>query len=336
MERENSALVSLIEGAEDKCNQRQCQEAIGLLEEAVRVQPANPNLFYQLGVCYSGACPSQTLAAPEMATEYLRHALSLVGPSPKSVLRARILNALGNTLGLCQEASTGARLREAIECHQEAAEIYRNNGLPDEWAREEYNLANVWCDLPEEQFPEKWAEAVKGYQNALQVRTIATDPEHHAATVMNLGTAFRQLPLGDHKANVMEAIRCYRDAQRVYGIEAFPRQYAEVCNNLGNACLSFPTEEEGRQKRHAEQAIRHFGRALAVWTCRKHPSRYALAQYNRGCAYLRLATSQENLQRAAACFSQAYDCARSCGRTEIADLAQKNLHRLAPQGDVSG
>lgn len=323
MVRDSLSMAPLIEAAESRCGRQQCEEAIDLLEEAVRLQPGNPTLYYQLGVCYCGNCHSHRLTNPDLAEEYLRHALSLVGRPATSLLRASILNVLGNALGLCRHGSMSVRMREAIACHAEAAEIYRSNNLPDEWAREEFNLANARCELPEEEFPEKWAESIGDYRKALQVRTRSKDPQRHAATLVNLGTALRHLSSGGRMANVMEAIRCYRRALRIYTLSAFPPQYAEVCNNLGNACLSCPARDEASRQRHARAALRHFARALAVWTAEAHPSQYSLAQYNRGCAYLRLSPSLENLECAMACFSQAH----AIEQPEIAALARAQLEK---------
>ena len=327
MARDSYAIAPLIEAAESKCGRQQCEDAIDLLEQAVRIQPGNPRLYYQLGVCYTGGCRSHRLTTPDLGEEYLRHALSLLGRSAKTILRASILNALGNALGSCRRGSKSVRLREAIACHEEAAEIYRSNNLLEEWAREEFNLANAWCELPEEEFPEKWAESIGDYRKALEVRTRAKDPQRHAATLLNLGTAFRQLPSGDRTANVMEAVRCYRKALRIYTLSAFPLQYAELCNNLGNACLSCPAQDEASQKRHARDALRHFECALKVWTSEEQPSRYSLAQYNRGCAYLRLSPSPENLKRAVACFFQVCACGRSPEQAEIAGLARAQMEK---------
>ena len=59
-------------------------------------------------------------------------------------------------------------------------------GLIEDWAREEFNQANCWCELSEREYPPQWAEAIHHYENALQVRTDAKDPKGYAATMMNL------------------------------------------------------------------------------------------------------------------------------------------------------
>jgi tetratricopeptide (TPR) repeat protein len=324
----STPVQSLLEAAEGECREQHCKEAIGLLEEAVRIQPGNAKLYYQLGFCHSGGCRHHRLVDPDMAEEYLRHALSLVGRLAEPLLRAKILDALGNTLLEGHKEPQPTRLREAIVCHEEAAAIYGTSGLPDEWAREEFNQANAWCDLPASEFPEKWAEAAQHYENALRVRTKEKDPKRYAATVMNLGTALRQLPSGERAANVFKAIQCYRAALRIFTFEASPTQFANLCNNLGNACLTYPTAHESSQESHVRYALRHFERALEVWSPAEHSYHYALTQYNRGCAYLQLTTFPESFEKAIFCLTDAYECALSSGHAEIARLAKAQADRM--------
>jgi tetratricopeptide (TPR) repeat protein len=269
-----------------------------------------------------------------MAEQYLHHALSQGAPDAEPLLRAKILDALGNLRG--RQVTDAVALRDAIAFHQEAAEIYRRAGQLDDWAREEFNQANVWCDLPEAEFPEKWAEAIHHYENALRVRTKAADPRRYAATMMNLGTALRQVRSGDKAGNVWRAARCYRAALRVYSVHACPNQVAENCNNLGNACLTYPSRDQTSRTRHARYALRHFERALEVWNPEVHPYYYALAQYNRGCACLQMATSPEHIEKALTCFTKAFECARSCGNTEVQRLAGVQLESLVVAVDRPG
>ncbi len=288
-------MKSLLEAAGYRCDRHECEEAVGLLEEAVRIQPGNAELYYQLGFCHSGGCRHHRHVEAKMAETYLRHALSQAQPDAEPVLRAKILDALGN-LRSCL-VSDALALKEAIACHREAAGIYRRAGRLADWAREEFNQANVWCDVPETGNPDKWTEAIPHYENALKVRTRENDPNRYAATVMNLGTALRQSPSGDKAANIVKAVSCYRAALRIYTVRTFPRQFAEACNNLANACMSYPARTDVSRTRHARSALRHFERALEVWKPETEPYYYALAQYNRGCVYLQLAASPEDMVR---------------------------------------
>jgi tetratricopeptide (TPR) repeat protein len=317
---------SLLEAAGQKCGRQECEEAITLLEEAVRIQSGNARLYYQIGFCYSGGCRRHKLVHPDMAEQYLRHALSKAGTAAEPLFRAKILDTLGNLRG--HRVSDAAALREAIACHQEAARIYRRGDQTNDWAREEFNQANIWCDLPEAEFPQKWTEAIQHYENALRVRDGASDPKRYAATALNLGTALRQTTSGSKAANVMKAVRCYRAALHVYTVQTYPNQFAEACNNLGNACLSYPAQDDAARARYACYALRHFERALEVWTPRTHPYYYALAQYNRGCACLQSASSAKHMGKALACFADAYEFALSHGHAEIARLAKAQLDRM--------
>ena len=324
-----TSLQSFCEEAERKCGQQQCEDAIRLLEEVVHIQSDSAQLYFQLGFCRSGGCRQHSLTSPDVAVEHLRQALSLAKTSREPLLRAKILETLGNTLVESHSGSQLDRLREALACHREAAQIFQDRNLLDDWAREEFNQANTLCDLPESEFPDKWAQAIGHYENALRVRTRAKDPKRFAATMMNLGTAFRLLPSGAKTDNVLKSVQCYRRALRVYTLQASPAQYATLCNNLGNACLSYPARDDRSLKRHARQAINHFQRALGVWNSQENPCRRALVQYNRGCAYLRLA-AREDVARAVGCLSEACEGSMPCGRPDIAAMARAQLEKISP------
>jgi tetratricopeptide (TPR) repeat protein len=319
-------LAAVMQMASLRCEQRRCEDAISLLEKANRIQPANPAIYFHLGFCHAGGCMQHSLINLDMAAAYLRRALLLVGTAADPLLRAKVLSALGNVCS--QPGADAVPLRQAIAYHQEAAEIYARIGQTNEWAREEFNQAGVWCDLPETQFPDKWTQASEHYENALTIRTRTHDPQAYASTMMNLGTALRQLRSGDKQQNVLKAVRCYRQALRIHKLQTSPRQFAELCNNLGNACMTCPGRDETCATRHTRYAIRHFERALQVWSSRQYAYYHALAQYNLGCARLRLLTSTQCLEQAITCFAAAVDCGKSCGYTEIEQLARARLQAL--------
>lgn len=321
---------SLLERATDKCTRHRCAEAVSLLEKAVRSQPANSDLHFRLGVCYSGGCCQNDVTNPDMAVEYLRRALSLTACSDDPLLCAGILDALGNAYVYSRQLPKKGRIEAALDCHRTAAELYKSHNQLNDWAREEYNQGNAWCELPEEDYPEKWEHAIHHYEQALEVRTLEKDPQRHAATLQNLGTAYRQLGTGDKVANVTRAAECYRRALEVYDASAFPLQHAALYNNLGNAYLSLAATGEQTRCSYALTAIEHLDQALRIRTRGDHPADYAITQYNRGQAFLLLAKDnpQASYVNAVACFQEAHDCFLLCGHAKSAKLARQQVQRV--------
>ena len=215
-------LSTLWDKIEKSCTHHRCEETVDLLEEALRLQPANSELHYRLGICHSGGCRHNSVTNPDVAVEYLRQALSLTASSEDSLFCAGILDALGNSYVCSRQLPKKARLEAALDCHRAAAALYRSRNMLADWAREEYNQGNAWCELPEEDYPDKWQQAILHYEQALQVRTRDKDPMRCAATLQNLGTAYRRLKTGDKAANVMKAAQCYRRALAICNLACLP------------------------------------------------------------------------------------------------------------------
>jgi tetratricopeptide (TPR) repeat protein len=175
-----------------------------------------------------------------------------------------------------------------IDRAERAAAMYRAQGKLDAWAREQYNLGNAWCAVPEPEFPAKWEKAIAHYEQALSIRTRQKDPERHAATLQNLGTAYRELKSGNRIANIRKAIHYFHQAMRDLRGAARAKKRADLHNNLGNAYASLAAEDHERV-RNAARALRHFERALAVRSKDAWPCDYAVTQFNAGNACLQLA-----------------------------------------------
>ena len=312
------------------CTHHRCEETVDLLEEALRLQPSNSELHYRLGICHSGGCRHNSLTNPDVAVGYLRQALSLTTSSADSLVCAGILDTLGNSYVCSRQLPKKARLIAALDCHRAAAVLYRGQGMLDDWAREEYNQGNAWCELPEEEYPEKWQQAILHYEHALQVRTRDKNPLRCAATLQNLGTAYRQLKTGNKAANVMKAAQCYRRALAICHLSAFPVQHAALCNNLANAYLSLAMYDEKNRRRCARHALKRLDRALGVRTRAEYPVDYAITQYNRGQAFLLMTGDdpQDSYVRAVACFQEAHDCFLLCGQAKSARAARQQVQRV--------
>ena len=326
-----------LERADRACLAQECLAAIGLLEEAVRLQPHDLRLHYRLGLCYGGSCRPHSWVRPAMAVPYLRQALALIGPRPTR-LRAGILEELGKSQ-LASEGegeSPGETLRAAMGSHLEAAGIYQSLGIEDDWARLEFNLGNSCCDLSDATGEDHWQEAIAHYQASLLVRTREKDPQRYAAVLENLGTAYRRLPArpgGNDAGNTITAIQCYRRALAVYVPTAWPEQHAALQNNLGNAFLSLPQSAEKSPGRNAARALRHFERALRLQPDSRSRA-FAITQYNCAQAHLRLArvSPAPDITLAAGCLEAAAAAFAACGDARNCDRVRAQLERLSLAG----
>jgi tetratricopeptide (TPR) repeat protein len=317
-----------------RCREHLCADCIAFLEQAAQLDPRNHETQYQLGICYGGGCRVHSLTSADIAVEHLRCALTLIGATREPALRASLTNALGNTYTQSSRLTPSARTQNAILCYETAASLWLTQGDMLSWAMAEFNLGNACCELPVEEFPDKWDQAVRHYENALHVRTRESNPERHAATLENLGTAYRELPTGNRAGNVRKAVGCYRQALRIYTSSALPLQNAGLHNNLANAYLSLPADNPAATLRNVHRALRHFDRALRVRPKTRHPGDYASSQFNRGSAFLRLATASANplkpLQEARSCFREARKYFSRCGQDELADRAKERLKFIRP------
>ena len=305
------------------CQDGQCVDAISMLEELVSDQPANPELYHQLGICYSGACRQHALVSIRVSISYFERATALIGSGGPPCIRAKYLDPLGNAY------LQDRRPEAAIPFLTEAAELYATMGLADDWAREQYNLGNAFCDVPESEAPRKWQLAVERFRQALTVRTKERDPVRYAATVQSLGTAYRELPDGDRASNVRASIGYYGRAMRVYRHDSFPAQHAALHNNLGNAYLCLPGSTDAT-RRNVRRALLHFEHALEIRQRDRRPCDYAATQFNRGQAYAKQAELDlgAGFVEAACCFREAEECFLICRDREHAAAAHAELARL--------
>lgn len=298
------------------------------LQQQVQGDPENPNLQYQLGLCYSGACREHSMVSPELALEHLRHALGASRNLGDSSARAGMLNLLGITYTRSSTLPAKARLLAAIECYEKAADIYFLQSQFREWARMQFNIGNAWCEMPGDDCPGKWEKAILHYEWALLFRSQQDDPVAFAATLENMGTACRAQLTGDKAANVRRAIQCYRRALRISRADSAPQQWARLHNNLGNAYLTLPPEQSSVSRvALARKAIRHFNLALRVRTREQSPFDYGVTQMNRGQAYLSLglASSRRELVEAANSFREAQAAFLQAGHPHEAATAARGL-----------
>jgi tetratricopeptide (TPR) repeat protein len=320
---------ALFSSANDLCAIHRCREAIALWEQTSSLCPGDSGVHYQLGFCYAGDCRAHSLRDPEIAIFHYRRAL-ILSAKEDTIARAMVLGALGNAY-LSASHRDAPRLLSAIHCYEEAADTYAWAARRDDWAREQFNLGNAWCEMPEAEFPEKWQQAIEHYERALSIRTRLRDARHYAATLQNLGTAYRELQSGDPPSNIRKAILCYHRAMRAVRGRAQGKRRADLHHNLGNAYLALARLDQDCV-RNCSRSLRHFARALSVRTREGSPFDYAATQLSRGQALIRLAAhgvgEASNLQQARLSFVEAVDAFLESGRTELADEVRKNFALL--------
>jgi tetratricopeptide (TPR) repeat protein len=311
------------------CAAHRCEEAIPLLEDVLRQRPGDADLCHQIGLCYSGACHRHALVSLPLAVAYLERALRIVGSGEAGGRRARYLESLGNTLRMGGEAARARRLLE------ESAALLERHGPRDDWARVEFNLGNMCCDLAGAGDPGLWTEAIRHYRNVLRVRREAADPLRFAATAQNLGTAYREAKHGSARERLRQAIGCYYAAFRAYAGAHLPQKLAGLHNNLGNAYLELSSHQEDGC-RHVRRALGHFARALRRNSKDARPCEYAITQFNRAQGYLLLTPCGcGNCAAAAAqCFREALDGFERCGDTARAAMVARRLAALVPSREA--
>lgn len=128
-----------------------------MLEAAFAQQPCNAELSHQIGVCYSGGCRRHSQVSLRLAIAYFERALDLIGIHGPGEIRAKYLDSLGNAHWADGEPAAAVPLLE------EAARIYQQLGLREDWARTEYNLGNACCEAAATGVPSMWNEAVGHY-----------------------------------------------------------------------------------------------------------------------------------------------------------------------------
>lgn len=309
------------------CAGHRCEEAIPLLEDALRSRPMDAELCYQLGSCYTGACRNHRLVSPPLAVAYFERALRIVGTRAAEAVRLRYQEALGAAFRADGQLTKSKEILEAV------ARGWAANGGREESARTEYNLGNLCCDLAEAGEPDHWTSAIAHYQKSLQLRREYADPLRFAATMQNLGTAYRECPVGEASERIRCAIRCYCSAFRVYARASRTEKLAGVHNNLGNAYLELCSHRE-QPCRNVRRALRHFDAALRRHSKQVRPCEYAVTQFNRAQGYLMLTECDagDAVYTAVRCFEEALEGFRQCGDSGHAKLVERLLQGLGGMG----
>jgi tetratricopeptide (TPR) repeat protein len=186
---------------------------------------------------------------------------------------------------LNEEVSAQAQ-RQAVQCYQDALQVYTKESLPQRWALTQHNLGNVYARAAEGLSGAKTVDdlrtAIKAYQNALQVYTKESLPQNWASTQDSLGNALGDLGqvLSGTEAveNLRAAGNAHENALQVHTKESFPR-WALIQTNLGDVDANLAKRLSGTEaQEYLVRAITAYENALQVYTKEAFPNPWAIVQ----------------------------------------------------------
>lgn len=204
---------------------------------------------------------------------------------------AEAQNNLGNILSaMGQQRRDSVAFERAIQCFNNALEVYTQENSPMEWAVAQYNLgtaSQALGQLNESTQPLKIA--VDAYTNALLVWTRESSPENWMLTMHQLGNTLyawgKQLK-GNRQ--FQKSVVAYKNALAVLDADNYALELTATHNNRA-AVLHHLGESESNPERLAE-AIRSYEKALTVSMEQQLPIHLAvLCRVNKATAQTVLA-----------------------------------------------
>ena len=239
---------------------------------------------------------------------------------------AEAQNNLGNILAaLGQQRWHAESFERAIQCFNNALEVYGREDSPLQWAAAQYNLATASQALGRLTDAAKPLKtAVDAYTSALQVWTRDAYPEDWMYTMHQLGATLHthgKLLKGNRQ--FQKSVVAYKNALAVLDADNYALALTATHNNLA-AVLHHLGESEGNPDRLRE-AVRSYEKALTVSMEQQLPIHLAvLCRVNKATALNVLAQSTNDAALAAEivdefevileCFSHALQplCLKHC------------------------
>lgn len=192
-----------------------------------------------------------------------------------------IQNNLGNTYRDLPADDRAANLEQAIQCYQQALQIWTPDADSQRYALLQTNLGNAYAELLAADRVVNLERAIRCFQEALRFRTPERDSQKYALICSSLGNAYSELPTGERETNVIQAIQAYQEALHFYIPDADPMKYAETQLNLGAA---YHERRAGGRAAHLAQAVQAYQEALRFFTLEPDPVKYAQIQNNLSMA----------------------------------------------------
>jgi len=215
----------------------------------------------------------KTAADQEAALILLQRGLDEVCRGAAPLLRAEMLNDLGNVYSSRVAGDKVASFQKAVRCYYHALEVRMPGTLA--WAETQHCLGMAYAEREGGDKAENMEEALVYFRRALDVRTRDSAPLQWADTNLQTGAAYAERVYGDKEGNMEEAMAYYRRALEVWTRETVPLQWAGTQHGMGKA---YTQRVDGGKAANLEEAVACYRRALEVWTRETVPLQWASTQ----------------------------------------------------------
>jgi tetratricopeptide (TPR) repeat protein len=199
---------------------------------------------------------------------------------------AETQNSLGNILAaLGQQQRHAESYEKAIQCFNNALEVFNQEKSPLDWAATQYNLGTAKQALGRHLDNAKLLKAsIDAYTNALLEWSRKETPEKWASAMHQLGVTFHaygRLLKGNR--TFQKSVVAYKNALAVFDADNYAFDLAATHNNCGAVLHHLGESEENPDR--LEEAIRSYETALAVCMEQQLPIHLAvLCRVNRSSA----------------------------------------------------
>lgn len=212
-------------------------------------------------------------------------------PQERAVLHGNLGNYYANRVG---NAPGRADVDAAMQHYQAAAEFYRRETFPEDWARQQMNIGHLFLKRPN---GFSWSAddietAIACFERALEVRTREHTPDQWASTKINLATAYARRVKGDPRANSAAAVRHARASLTVFSRDSNSLRWAQAHLSMAEATVNRWQRAEGGgayelplerlPAKRINQTLRHLRHALQELTPERWPSDHETAQLRMG------------------------------------------------------
>jgi CHAT domain-containing protein len=182
--------------------------------------------------------------------------------------------AININLGIAHEedklADVVQKWEDAINCYQNATQIFTENSYPEKWAFIQENLGNAYRNRWQGNKETNLQQAINYYQNALQILTPTYLPKQWGVAKHNLGLAYFKLSsfnLGesseDYEKCLETAINHFEEALQTLKRDIYPDLWALCQMSLGDA-YTFKLGENAYENH--QKAQQHYENTLLIYT----------------------------------------------------------------------